>query len=52
MLKKPPVNFYLVKASLPFRGIGKKKCDFSFLAKSISDMIDFGGTSVRRARAQ
>jgi hypothetical protein len=38
-------------ASLPFRDIGKKKCDFSFLAKSISDMIDVGGTSVCRARA-
>jgi hypothetical protein len=48
----PLTSFYLEIASLPFRGIEKKKCDFSFLAKSISDMIDVGGTSVCRTRAQ
>jgi hypothetical protein len=29
-------SFYPEIASMPFRGIGKKKCDFPFLAKSIS----------------
>jgi hypothetical protein len=44
-------NFYPEMAFMPFRGIGKKKCDFSVLAKSISDMIDVGGTAVCRTRA-
>jgi gamma-glutamyltranspeptidase/glutathione hydrolase len=45
-------SFYPEQASLPFRGIGKKKCDFSFLKKSITYVIDIGGTAVCRTIAQ
>jgi hypothetical protein len=45
-------SFYPEAASMLFRGIGKKKCDFSFLTKSISGAIDFGDTSVCRTSAQ
>jgi hypothetical protein len=39
-------------ASMPFRVIGNKKCNFSFLIKSISYMIYSGGTAVYHASAQ
>jgi hypothetical protein len=39
-------------AFMPFRGIEKKKCDFSFHAKSITCVIGFGGTAVCRTSAQ